>query len=465
MRYQLFFILLLIGCNTSAQKQTFNLATYIPPAGWKKLAKTELVQFTKQDDSKGTYCSIILYKDIDAAGDAKTNFDHSWDALVKETLGVAAVPEMLAPATENGWEIQSGHASFENEGNQAIALLVTSTGFNKAVNVLILTNTNAYESQVTKFLESITLKKPVVKTAGTVTPPKQQPTQTQTVATGKFKFTTTNFDDGWTGTVQEDWVEVTKGSSKVLLHYPNPNVKYANTDINVECEAAWNVLVAPRYNNIQDYKLGPSVLDYERPYYAEAFLTDKATGKKMFVVLFKKGNTGWIEFITPDKNTFIETFALDISKVDYYSYSEVWGKMVKMSGYNRFAVAASDINGTGKWSDHFSSNTYYANVYTGASAGMSTYSSSQFFEFSAGQKYKWQLIAVNNNYGGATSLVQAKGAGSFKMLNDWQIYFSELEGKPKTYDAYFSCIKGGRILWMNDAKFPGSGIFTGYSKE
>jgi len=39
-----------------------------------------------------------------------------------------------------------------------------------------------------------------------------------------------------------------------------------------------------------------------------------------------------------------------------------------------------------------------------------------------------------------------------------------MEGKPKTFDAYFSCIKGGRILWMNDAKYPGTG-FTGFSKE
>jgi hypothetical protein len=464
MRNQLFFLILLIGCNTSAQKQTFNLATYIPPVGWKKQAKPDLVQFTKQDDSKGTYCIITLYKGVDATDDAKANFDHSWDALVKETLGVSATPEMQAPAKENDWDVQSGYASFENDGNQGTALLVTATGFNKAVNVLILTNSNTYEPQVTKFLESIDLKKPAEKPASTVQSPKQQPTQSQTIATGGFKFTTTNFDDGWTSTVKEDWVEVTKGDIKVLLHYPNPNVKPANTDVNVMCEAAWNVLVAPRYNNIQNYEIVPGVMDYERPYLAQAYLDDKATGKKLFVALFKKGNTGWMEFITSDKNAFIQAFEVDISKINSYSNSEVWAKLVKMNGYNKFAVAASDINGTGKWSDFFASNTYYANVYTGASAGMSTYSSSQFFEFSAGQKYKWQLIATNT-YGGATKLAQAKGSGSFKMLNDWQIYFSDIEGKPKTYDVYFSCIKGKRILWMNDAKSPGSGIFTGYSKE
>ena len=42
--------------------------------------------------------------------------------------------------------------------------------------------------------------------------------------------------------------------------------------------------------------------------------------------------------------------------------------------------------------------------------------------------------------------------------------FFEMEGKPKTYDAYFSFVKGGRILWMNDAQYTGSGIFTKFKK-
>jgi hypothetical protein len=48
------------------------------------------------------------------------------------------------------------------------------------------------------------------------------------------------------------------------------------------------------------------------------------------------------------------------------------------------------------------------------------------------------------------------------MPNNWQINFSDLEGKPKTYNAYFSCIKGGaRILWLQDT---GYGGYSGYGK-
>lgn len=91
------------------------------------------------------------------------------------------------------------------------------------VNIIILTNTDAYQDDVTAFLESIELK----KLTGTVKPPSKPITTTSTTQTttteaqkDEYAFTTTNFDDGWTSTVQENWVEVTKGTIKVLLHYP-----------------------------------------------------------------------------------------------------------------------------------------------------------------------------------------------------------------------------------------------------
>ncbi len=454
--------LLIAWADIFAQKQNFDLATYDLIQGWKKQATNQTIQFSKENTARGAYCVITLYKSIDASDNPKNNFDQSWEGLVKQTLGVDASPEMQPAATENGWEVQSGYAPFEKDGNKGIALLVTSTGFTKAVNILILTNTDEYEAAISKFLESVSLKKPVGKSINAVKPVEQGTVRPEATVSGKFKFNITNFDDGWTSTIKEDWVEVTKGDIKVLLHYPNEKVKPANTDVNVMCEAAWNVLVAPRYSNIENYQLTPGVLDYQRPYYAQAGLTDKATGKKVFVALFKKGNTCWIEFITPDKNSFIQHFGLDVNTVNYYSDSEIWSKLVAMNNYNKFAIAATDFSG--KWSDHFASNTFYTNVYTGLSAGMSTYSSSQYFEFSSGQKYKWQLVAANS-YGGSSSFAHAKGAGTFKVINDWQINFSDIEGKPKTYDAYFSAIKGSRILWMNDAKYPGSGIFTGFGKE
>lgn len=439
--------IILVATQAFGQKETFDLATYASPKGWKKDVTEAAVQFVHQDSARGTYCIIMLLKSLPGTSVSKDNFDTAWSTIVKGMVKPTANPEMQPSAVEDGWELQSGTAPFDNDGEKGVVLLVTATRNKKMVNALILTNSDAYEKNITDFLGSITLKKPV-------STPQQPGKEIQnantekkitTAAPSKFAFTTTNFDDGWTSVEKADWVEVTKGTSKVLLHYPTNGFKPANTDPDVMCSAAWNYLVAPRYSNIQNYKVGPGVLDYERPYYAEATLTDNASGATVFVVLFKKG-TGWMEFVLPSRKAFVETFGVDISKIDYYVDSEVWDPLKRMANYNRFAVAPADF--TGKWTNNFSNNTYYANVYTGLSAGMSTYSSSQVFEFFSGSKYKWNLVAANS-YGGASQFASAKGAGTFKVPNNWQIYFTDIEGKPKTYNAYFSCIKGGRLLWID----------------
>ncbi len=57
----------------------------------------------------------------------------------------------------------------------------------------------------------------------------------------------------------------------------------------------------------------------------------------------------------------------------------------------------------------------------------------------------------------------AKSDGRQSLPNNWQIHFSDLEGKPKTYNAFFSCVKGARILWLEDSAYATG--YTGYGKN
>lgn len=266
------------------------------------------------------------------------------------------------------------------------------------------------------------------------------------------QFTRSTFDDGWVSTVQPKWVEVTKGDVKVLLHYP-VDVKAANTDPDVMATAAWNALVAPRYSDLQNYKTLGSVLNYEHPYLAQGNLIEYATGQRRFVVVFKQGDSGWIEIVSPDRAAFIATFGADAERINNDrsgSAAESLNALRKLSIYNKFAIAASDFNG--KWSTNFSASTYYVNVQTGNSAGMSTYSSGQEYEFLEGQTYKWRLTAANTR-SGSTSFAQAKGAGTFAVPDNWTIYFSDIEGKPRKYAAQFQATHGGRILILDGTAF------------
>lgn len=438
-----------------AQKETFDIVSYMPPNGWVKSQKAGTITFTKENN-KGEFCLITIYKSTAATANAQENFNLAWESLVKENLGITTAAVMQPGSTDNGWETKMGSAPFEKDGIKGAAILVGSSQLGKMVNLLTITNSNVFQTELETFLESVSLKKPE---SG-----KKQETQTQAnqivTNNSSYAFTTSNFDDGWVSVEKADWVEVSKNDLKVLIHYPKEGTRFP-ADPDVLTNAAWNSLVAPRYNNLKNYKTA-YISDYNRPYLAMATVTNKETGQEKYVVLFNQGETGWIEFITANKSSFINAFQFDPETVNHNSEVNLLRPLSKMGSYNRFAVATSDLSG--KWATNFSNNTHYVNIYTGNSAGMSTYTSSQEFEFFVAQKYKWHLVAANS-FAGSTKVAQGKGDGNFKLLNNWQIQFTNMEGKTKTFDAYFSCTKGGRILWINDANAPGSGIFTGFARS
>src|SRR5688572_17136714 len=211
MKYLLnFFFLVLPVTNLFGQRDSFDVTTYTAPKTWKKQLAESAVQFIKEDSANGTYCVIILYKSVPGTTSSKENFDLAWTSIVKEMVKVSTAPEMQPLAKEGDWEAQSGYAAFDNDGEKGVALLVTATSLNKMVNLLILTNTNAYETETTSFIESISLKKQT-QVINNASANLEKSIQLASVAKNDgFSFTTTNFDDGWTSTVQEDWVEVTK---------------------------------------------------------------------------------------------------------------------------------------------------------------------------------------------------------------------------------------------------------------
>jgi len=446
--------------NAFAQKETFDIATYTAPKTWKKKLAESAVQFSKEDAAKGTYCLITLYKSVPGTTNSKENFDLAWTSVVKEMVKVSTAPEMQPSAKEDDWDVESGYAAFESDGEKGVALLVTSTGYNKMVNLLILTNTDVYEKEMTSFIGSISLKKQTqaINNASTNLEKKTQPAPG--AKNDGFTFSTTNFDDGWTSTVQEDWVEVTKGNIKVLIHYPKEGTIFP-ADPEPLTIAAWNILVAPRYSNLREYKT-TSITAYKRPYLGFGYLTENSTGKEVYVLLFRQGETGWLEFVSPDKNSFIQQYKFDPETIRWDSETDLLNPLVQMTNYNKFAVAAADFKG--EWSSDFSGVQQLYNVYTGSYAGMNFTQSNETFQFAAGNTYNWKLIAVNGMVGDA-KFAQVKSAGKFTVLNNWQVKFSDIERKPRIYNAHFSCIKGARLLHLLDAQIPGGGIYTVYGKK
>ncbi len=442
MKHPLLILLVTSAIIANAQYQTFDITTFTAPKGWKKQTTESTVQLSKEDAAKGTYCIITLMKAVPGTPNSKENFDAAWESVVKQMVTTSVDPEMQVPSKDGEWEAQSGYAPFENEGNKGVALLVTLSGYQKMVNILVLTNTDAYEKDVTTFLESIDFTKQIAKTNTGKTLSKQ-PEVTPAVK-GNFAFTTTNFDDGWVATEQADWVQVSKGTIRVLIHYPNKTADAYNSVVMDGLKNAWNILVAPKYSTASNFEFKP-ITGWQTIEFAEADAVEKITGKTVHVVLFKmnysNGSGKYLEFITPDKQAFEQEFGA------YHETSYGWEKMENMIKRNKFAIAANDL--LGKWSTNdYASLTYYY-VNTGGTAGTTSTSTADEFTFLQGNNYQ-------SNHSGASGMAgnmkfssqNYKGKSS---VTNWSVTLTNrFQGATEKYDCYFEAIKGGRILLMTD---------------
>ncbi|REJ76101.1 MAG: hypothetical protein DWQ47_10790 [Acidobacteria bacterium] len=453
-------VLLTAGILIAQSTEKFDIVSYRSPTGWQKEVQSNAIQFGAEN-AEGGICIITVFKSVPGGENPKENFNAAWEALVKENVSVAGAPQMKPAVSNNGWTAENGMSVYENDGKKGVVSLISITGGGTLVNVLILTNTDYFQETIAEFLSSIDL--PVVKTSvqKPVDNPASQPAKkTPTPRASGFRFNESNFDDGWTSTEQEDWVEVVKGNLKVLLHYPKEGTIFP-ADPEPLTNAAWNILVAPRYSDLKNYRTA-YVTTYERPYLGMGYLKDNASGTSKFVVLFRQGNSGWIEFISPDKNGFIEQFKFDPETIRWDSNSELMVPLRQMANYNKFAIAESDFNGT--WTSDFTGVQQLYHVYTGNYAGMNINQSNEEFVFGAGNSYSWKLLVVNGMVGNMR-YANVNSAGKFTVLNNWQIQFSKIESGAKTYHAYWSCIKGARLLHLLNANSPGSGIYSVYAKK
>ena len=439
----IFVSVIILAASSFAQKQTYEFTTFTPPMAWNKEVKANsYTSFNIINKQKKTYCQLFIMLSTASKGSIKEDFESEWQTLVAKQYGVTDSARLTETTSENGWQVLGGVGFFTFNNGPSTAMLTTMSGYNKAVSIVALTNSEDYIPAIQQFLKSVKMKKPTTGIAET------KPTNIPT-GNNKFAFSTTNYDDGWVATAQEDWVQVTKGTNKVLIHYPNKKADAHNFVLLDGLKNAWDILIAPRYSSASnmDFK---GTGGWEAIEFGEADMKEKVTGKTLHVVLFKKnynnGSGKYVEFITPDRQSFEQEFGPYQQNMTGAGFA----KMENMAFLNKFAVAPADLSG--KWSSDFSGAIQYVNAYTGFDAGMDTHASAENYQFASGNTYKWDL-GVASGPVGSIKFQSVKSSGKVTMNGNWKVNFSDIEGKPRSYDVYFSCIKGLRILWINNKPF------------
>ncbi len=159
MRTSLLFLFVFFVSAIQAQQQTFDLTTYSVPTGWKDVSTEYAAGYAITNNQKGTYCQIAIYKSTNSKGSLIEDFESEWQELIIKTYKPSTKPELIPSASENGWDAQRGVAPFDFNGGQSIAMLVTMSNQIRCMSIVILTNTEDYQSAIEKFLTSVNMKK------------------------------------------------------------------------------------------------------------------------------------------------------------------------------------------------------------------------------------------------------------------------------------------------------------------
>lgn len=286
---------------------------------------------------------------------------------------------------------------------------------------------------------AVVLTQPEVKESPVITTPvveaKQQPS-TSMPSGSSFTFNTSNFDDGWTSTVDADFVSVIKGIINVRLYYSFEITDPMRNSSLEFSEYFWNLLVVPNYN-VRSAQRFVEGVTYFRTYFIEGEAVDPKTGKLCYLALNVLVNSGVatpVLAIAPDKNSYIQQFPEPKNLGD-------------MTTYNKFAVSAKDI--VGSWSSNSSSGVNLYNTYTGDYAGMNSTQSADAFTFNADGTYSSKHSGASSVYGTSTFYSQ-EYKGKLTVTN-WDITMTNrFKDATNIYFAQFEVVRGGRILHLQD---------------
>ncbi|HMT74521.1 MAG TPA: hypothetical protein PKA77_10650 [Chitinophagaceae bacterium] len=434
--------LLLIGQSVfSQQKESFDLASYTIPKGWKKEIGNGSRSYAITNPQNGQYAKLIVYKSIPGTGVLNTDFETEWTDLVVTPYQPSAERESTEENLPNNWKIKTGTSAFSFNGSQSAIILMTAVSKGNKMSLVFMTNSDKYMADLEGIGNSLQFKK---ATAVTTRLPVDNKVG-QPAANGSYTFTTSNFDDGWASTVQNDYVLVEKGNNTVYLNYhvPYNASQFSGTGVR-DAQYYWDNYVTKLFD-VQSKQFNDGASMALKPPYMEGSATDKRTGKSCFIGMYLNIVPNAVSVIigtAPDEAAFRQLFP---------KANDPFGSdLSAMTRYNKFAIAPSDV--TGKWQNGNTSTAQW--YYTSPSgyegyAGMTLAATSATFIFNTNGSY----TSIHNGATGAVGNMktfQQEYKGNFTVTNWMLTATNRFGGKTDKFEASFSAVRGGRILKLNN---------------
>jgi len=140
--------------------ESFDIATFRPPAGWTKQAKDNGLILTTSDKQRNTFAMIVLYRSDLSSGDAKRDFEADWQQFVAGAFAVKDRPQMEPQKQADGWTVTTGGSTFEGDLGTSAVILSTYSGFSRKFSAAAIFNHQDYVAAIDAFASSIVLTRP-----------------------------------------------------------------------------------------------------------------------------------------------------------------------------------------------------------------------------------------------------------------------------------------------------------------
>src|ERR1700730_4066847 len=152
---------LLCTISLAAQTQKFDIASFVPPAGWQRLDSNNKVGFFDAKTVNGAthFCQILLYPSRASSGNAAQDFSEEWKNKIVKATGYTKKPETQTKKSAEGWNIVTGYANITQQGTTYTCTLTSISGFGKLMTVLVNIAGQEYLAAVDQFFKSLVLDK------------------------------------------------------------------------------------------------------------------------------------------------------------------------------------------------------------------------------------------------------------------------------------------------------------------
>ena len=424
-----FFSILLQSAGQSIKK--YDIFSYSAPAGFVLKEQKERLLYEKREGN--SFCQIHIWAAQQGSSDPAANFKTDWEHFAVKPYNLTE-PPTTQTEKQNGWEVVTGASQAAMDGIPFIVAVSTFTQNDISWCAVSIFNDEEYAAVIDKFILGIKAdNRKMVRKPNQATQQNSIPVSNNN--TGGITNSTTSFDDGWTATVNNDYVKLTKAGTELRLHYTDKALDDARPNTIDAPEYYWSKYVEPYFNvsNVQKW----SGVQYPVIYHIQANAVEKKTGKSCFVAIkiVYSGGARPVVVIAPDQNSYQQQFPHP-NDID------------PMLNANRFALAANDIIGT--WRGSGGGGVEYYNVYSGTYAGMSAVSSTDEFTFNSNGTYSSTYRSASMNSGGAQFGGQDY-KGNFS-VTDWSLTVTNrYKAKTTTYKAQLIAVKGGFLLYMEDS--------------